>query len=172
MPLICELRICTDDAHWLAPNTLHEGGMDTCPRALSCVNVNYEWIISWGGDQFRTGTPKYQTNRSPPTAVTSVLSIRSWPIRQTWVGTSWMVSHTRSQQRDNSTRNDSQAAFLGCLLLAQLRRYYFVRTRIMFYVNICHLHRLGRYPTRSCHFVSCIDNMNKYGAGSWTNIPG
>ena len=30
------------------------------------------------------------------------------------------------------------------------------RTRIMFYVEICHLHRMGCYLIRSCYFVGCI----------------
>ena len=48
----------------------------------------------------------------------------------------------------------------------------------MFYVEICHLHRMSRLLTRSCYFLSCIVKQmyqfilhEKYGAESKTNIP-
>ena len=56
----------------------------------------------------------------PPAIITSALTTRPWPVRQTRTGTSRMVSHTRHNNEPTLSRNDSP---LGWLHMALMHRY-------------------------------------------------
>ena len=60
---------------------------------MKTIDVWTVTIVSWNGDQFLNGAPKYQRYLSPPNAVASVLTTRSLSVRQKLISTSWMVSY-------------------------------------------------------------------------------
>ena len=107
-------------------------------RASACgVNANYERIVSWGGEHFRTGYPIISETFFT-TVVASVLTTLPCPIVKNGLAQAeWY--YTLAQHRGHSDRNDFS---LGCLLLGLTNKHHFDWRRhtyrnINIYISLC-----------------------------------
>ena len=90
-------------------------------------------------------------DKLPLIAVSNVLTIRPWPIRQTRIGTSRIGSHTRHNSEKILGGNNSP---LGCVHLALANRYWFCMEKTREHVSV-HRRRVNINYARTASRAWC-----------------